>query len=222
MDILSIFPLANLASLFILGEKAEYRRLSRPLMGLLAMVWIGWLFWGMWQISWTTMGGGPVENYMQFSRRTALVQEQNVRAFVATGDPSHLANKPLGTIPYSEADELMALLRDPTLLKIMPPACRPPIKLEVTNQNHDTGVAVSEIQELGRFSSWVRSWLNHGVAVLLTGLGLSVLLAGAAIRHRGTPAGGFFTTKSFTEWLIFLAGLVALAWVWWKRNISTG
>lgn len=325
MDTLSTFSLASLASLFILGEQAQYRRLSRPLMGLLAVVWTGWLIWGMWQISWATMGGNQVENYMQFSRRTGLVQEQNVRAFVATGDPAHLVDKPLGAIPYSDADGLMVLLHDPTLLKIMPSACRPPFKLErdgqcddllalnggppkkpkpewmpvwgncsngaamtghfvsqplyatlpklglkffcgpagegvrlqlveqsggrrinliprvpgrwqtfivstprspfrleVTNQSPDTWVAVGGIEELGRLSAYARSLLDHAVAVLLTGLGLSVLLAASAVVRRAIPGSGFLSTRDFVEWLVFLAGLVALVWVWCERNFTVG
>jgi hypothetical protein len=222
MDTLSVFPLASLASLLILGESADYRRLSRPLMNLLAVVWIGWLFWGMWQISWTTMGGRQVEYYMQFSRRTGLIQERNVRAFVATGDPSHLMNKQLWDIPYPEAGGLMTLLRDPTLQKIMPPACRPPFKLEVTSQSRDPRVAAGNLEEWGRFSAYARLLLDHAVAILLAGLGLGVLLAGSTAIRRGIPGSGPASTRSGMDWLMFLAGLAALVWIWWERNFLAG
>ena len=108
----------------------EYRRLSRPLMGLLAMVWVGCLFWGIWQISGVNLGGGGKGNYMQSSKRTGLIEEQNVRAFIATDDPFYLVNKPPEHIPYTDAGRLMELLRNPKLLSIMPRVCRPPLKLE--------------------------------------------------------------------------------------------
>jgi hypothetical protein len=325
MDTLSIFSLAGLASLFIPEEPAAYRRLSRTLMGWLAVVWTGWMFWGMWQLTWSTMGGRQVENYMQFSRRTSLIQEQNVQAFMATGDPAHLVDKPLWDIPYLDADTLMTLLRDPALRKIMPSACRPPFqldrderfdallvlnggppktpkpewmpvwgncsnevaltghfvsqpleasfpclslksfctpstagvqvrlvepdglramdltprlpgrwqnfivcaprnpfRLEVANQNRETWVAVGGIEELGRLSAGARLLLNQAVVVLLLGLGLSVLLAGGAVLRRGLPREDLFLPGNFTAWMIFLAVLLALAWVWWSRNFTPG
>ena len=130
MDPLSILSIASLASLFISRDNMEYRRLSRPLMGLLAMVWVGCLFCGIWQISGVPLGGGGKGNYMQSSKRTGLIEEQNVRAFIATDDPSYLVNKPPEHIPYTDAGRLMELLRNPKLLSIMSRVCRPSLKLE--------------------------------------------------------------------------------------------
>jgi hypothetical protein len=326
MDTLSIIALASQVGLLLLGEPAQYRRLSRPLLGLLAVVWTGWLFWGMWQLSWATMGGTQVEHYVEFSRRTGRTQEQNVRAFMATGDPVYLVNKPLWDIPYSDAGELMTLLHDPVLQKIMPPVCRPPLKLEwdgqsdnllvlnmdppgvpkrewkpvwsngsndvaltghfvsqplqaalprlslelfcgpireggryslvepkaavqlaeqdggrrtelvpqpsgrwqtfivssprglfrleITSHNPDVRVAIGELEEWGRLSTCARSLLDRAAAVLLAGLGLGVLLAGAAVfRHRVLRSGPV-SFQSIMELLILLALLAALAWVW--------
>ncbi|MGA3142895.1 MAG: hypothetical protein ABSF10_07605 [Verrucomicrobiota bacterium] len=324
MDTLCTLSIASLASLFILGENTEYRRLSRPLVGLLAMAWAGCLFLGMWQISWATMGGGRAENYMQFSRRMGLIEEQNVRAFVVTDDPACLLDKPFGEVPYPDAGVLVELLRDPNLLRIMPAACRPPLKLErdeksdaalvlngcppgtpeqefmpvwgncsngvalaghfvskplcatlpklslklscgpglesvslqlveqstgrrielhpeitgrwqtimvsapqnpfrleVTNQNHDTWVAVGEINQWGRFSYYALLLLNHAVVILLAGLGLGVLLSGWGV-VRCIIGKSLFSNHGLVELLVLLAGLVALAWVWLERNFAAG
>jgi hypothetical protein len=322
MDTLCTFSIANLAALFILAENPEYRRLSRPLPGLLAAAWVGFLFLGIWQVSWTTMGVSRTENFLQFSRRTGRIEEQNVRAFIATDNPACLLNKPLWDIPYWDGNGLMELLRDPALLAIMPAACRPPLKLErdetsdgvlildgrppgvtgqeftpvwgncsngtaltghfvskpmcatlpklslklycgpkpegtslqlvepatgrrvelhpempgrwqtllvpapanpfrleITNQNHGTWVAVGEINQAGRFSGSVLWLLDHAVVILLAGLGLAVLLSGANV-VRAVAGKGSFSNRRLVEWLVLLAGLVALVWVWWERTFD--
>jgi hypothetical protein len=131
MDTLDNIPIASLASLFILAENMEFRQLSRQLALFFAGFWVAALFWGMGQISWPT-GGDPTmpASYFGWSRMWGLVQEENVRAFVATNDPAILSNKPLLAIPYVNPAWLIEQLRDPKLSAIMPPACRAPLKLE--------------------------------------------------------------------------------------------
>jgi len=102
------------------------------------------------------------------------------------------------------------------------PAPRNPFRLEVTCQNRETWVAVGDIEELGRLSAYARSLLNQAVTVLLTGLGLSVLLSGSTVFRRGIFSNHFFSTGNLVEWLVFLAGLVALGWVWCERNFTAG
>lgn len=168
MDTLCTFSVASLASLFILGENTEYRRLSRPFLGLLAMAWAGCLFWGMWQISWTTMGGGRAENYMQFSRRRGLIEEQNMRAFVATDNPACLLDKPFGEVPYPDAGGLVELLRDPSLLRIMPVACRPPLKLE-RDEKSDASLVLNGCPPGTPRQEFMPVWGNCSNGVAVTG-----------------------------------------------------
>lgn len=131
LDTLDTIPIASLASLFILGEKADFRRFPRWLVVMLVVVWVGSLFWGMWRISRTAMQDyKTLGNYLQWSKRWSLIEEENVRAFVATNDRRYLPDQPLWSIPYSNADRLIELLRDPKLSSVLPPACRPPLKLE--------------------------------------------------------------------------------------------
>jgi hypothetical protein len=175
MDTLCIFSVASLASLFILEENTEHRRLSRPLVGLLAMAWAGCLFWGMWQISWATTGGSRPENYMQISRRMGRIEEQNVRAFVATDDPACLLNKPLWEVPYPEAGMLVELLRDPNLLKIMPAACRPPLKLE-SGDKSDASLVLNGCPPGTSGQVFMPVWGNCSNGVAVTGHFVSKLL----------------------------------------------
>jgi hypothetical protein len=322
MDALGTVPIAGVASLFILGENMEFRRLSRQLLMTVAVFWVGILFCGLAQISRTTAGDyKSVENYLQWSRMWGLVEEDNVRAFVATDDTNYLSNKPLLAIPYWNSNWLIELLRDPKLSAIMPPGCRAPLKLEkdeksdasfvldgyppekpkqeftqvwgdystnaaneagsffskpifatlpklivpvccgtnlqgiqiqlveeqtgrktelhpeiagrwrtlivtapqnpfrleITDKNHNSWVAVGEIQETGRLSYCALLLLNHAVAILLAGLFLFVCVAGFELFRRQKI---IFSDGSFAEFLILLIGLVALVCVWSARNFD--
>jgi hypothetical protein len=131
LDTFSTIPIASLASLFIGWENTDFRRFPRRLVVMLAVVWVAVLFSGLWRISRTAMEDyKTLENYLQWSKRWSLVEEENVRAFVATNDRRYLPDQPLWSIPYSSAGRLAELLRDSKLSAILPPACRPPLQLE--------------------------------------------------------------------------------------------
>jgi tetratricopeptide (TPR) repeat protein len=322
MDALGTIPIASVGSLFILGKDTELRRLSRRSVTMLMILWVGIVFLKLGKISRTTIGDyKSVENYLQWSRMWGLVEEDNVRAFVATGDTNYLSNKPLLAIPYWNSAWLIDLLRDPKLSAIMPPDCRAPLKLEkdeksdasfvldgyppenpkqeftqvwgdystntanasglfvskpisatlpklivpvccgtnlqgiqlqlveqkterkielhpeivgrwralvvsapqnpfrleITGQNHDSWVAVGEIQEMGCLSYCALLLLNHAVAVLLAGLCLFVCAAGFGLLHRQKI---IFSDGSFAEFFILLTGLAAVACVWSARNFD--
>jgi hypothetical protein len=63
----------------------------------------------------------PLPGSMDLRRQTAEVQEQNLRGYLAGGDPSRLAGAPLIDIPYPNADRLRALLDSPSIRSILPP-----------------------------------------------------------------------------------------------------
>jgi hypothetical protein len=71
-----------------------------------------------------------MENYFQWSRQLGLVETENVRAFIATDDASHLLNKPPWQIPDWNAPRMVALLRQSQLRELMPAEIRRPLKLE--------------------------------------------------------------------------------------------
>lgn len=65
-------------------------------------------------------------------RQLGLVEERNVRGFIATDDAaSWLTNKPLLEIPYPLPDRLASLLRDPVIRAILPENVRAPLPLMV-------------------------------------------------------------------------------------------
>ncbi len=53
-------------------------------------------------------------------RDTARAQESNVRAYLATGDFRHLADKPRFHVPYPESEPLAAFLAPPEIRAILP------------------------------------------------------------------------------------------------------
>jgi len=140
-DTTSMLALASLGSLFVLAENLNYRRLSRPFLMIIAVLWVGILFGGMWQTTQTLMGTGADRtrgHYMELTRQWSLKQESNIRAFMATDDLRYLTNQPGLAIPYPDGVGLAGLLRDSTLQRIMPPECRPPLRLE-KDESSDRG-----------------------------------------------------------------------------------
>ncbi|HEY5043134.1 MAG TPA: hypothetical protein VIK53_14165 [Verrucomicrobiae bacterium] len=161
LDTLATVPIANLASLFILAQNTEVRRSPQKLVMLAMAVWVGILFWGLVQISRTTTGDyKSMENYLQWSRRWSLLQEENVRAFVATGNPNYLSNKPQLAIPYTSSTSLIELLRDPKLQAIFPPVCRPPLKLAKDEKSDATFVLDGYPPELPK-QEFTQTWGNY-------------------------------------------------------------
>jgi hypothetical protein len=129
-DTLSVVLLASIASLFILPEKMDFRRLSQPLLKCFIIGWVAILMGGLWQISWGTIGVKTDENYLQANRMWSLLEEENVRAFLATDDAAHLLGKAALAVPYWNPGWLIEILRQPKLQSAMPPDARAPIKLE--------------------------------------------------------------------------------------------
>jgi hypothetical protein len=63
----------------------------------------------------------PLPGSMDLRRRTAEVQENNLRGYIAAGDASRLAGEPLVDIPYPDADRLRQLLDTPSIRAALPP-----------------------------------------------------------------------------------------------------
>jgi hypothetical protein len=161
MDTLDGIPIASLASLFILGENAKFRQVSRQLTLFFAGLWVAALFWGMEQISWPTGGdySSPASHF-EWSRMWGLIEEENLRAFVTTDDPACLSNKPLLAIPYAKPARLIEQMRDPKLSAIMPPACRAPLKLE-KDEKSDSSFILSGCPPEKPASEFTRVWGNY-------------------------------------------------------------
>ena len=130
-DTLATLALANLGSLFVIANDGGFHRIPQRIASLLAVAWVAVCAWGMWQNCEPLLGDyRGVENYFQRSRQLGLIETENVRAFVATDDAGHLLNQPPWQIPDWNAPRMVALLRQPQLLDLMPAEIRRPLKLE--------------------------------------------------------------------------------------------
>ena len=161
MDILTIIPIASLGSLLLLAEELESLRLPARAVTIAAVLWAGILFFGLGQTSQATMTG-----YLPQTKKWESLEQKNVQAFLSTGDTNYLLHQPLLAIPYWNPAGLIDLLRDPKLSVILPPACRAPAKPDG-----------DEFQQMAPLSRGAALLLNHGVAILWSGL---VLFAGVA------------------------------------------
>ncbi len=63
-------------------------------------------------------------------RRTQFAsQEENLRRYLSTNDPQHLAGKTFPDLPYPDSNVLLQRLSSPALRALLPPSIRPPIDL---------------------------------------------------------------------------------------------
>ena len=105
---------------------------------------------------------------MQSFKPISGIQEQNVRAFVATDDPACLLNKRFGEIPYPDANTLLELFARPQPLAIMPAACRPPLKLE-RDEKSDSSLVPNGCPPGTPRREFISVWGNCSNGVVLTG-----------------------------------------------------
>ena len=106
-----------LGFLFLAKEFTGFRRAA------VATVWCAAMAMGLVQ-----------QSTDQWLRVVSLIahheqQEQNVRAYLSTGDEAHLRNKRQLDIPFYTADLLLDRFRSPAIRNIMPPSVRPPVPI---------------------------------------------------------------------------------------------
>jgi hypothetical protein len=117
--------LVNLAAVLCLVEAAAIEPRRRLLASSLATGWIAAAVAGL--------AGLSIQNFQidlpqkwDLSRQ----QQENTRAYVATGDKQYLLNRPFLTIPFPDANLLIGFLDDPTLRSILPAHIRPRLPLQ--------------------------------------------------------------------------------------------
>jgi hypothetical protein len=123
------------------------------------------------------------------------------------------------TMRFVEASGRATELRPPPAARwqtLVMDAPQSPFVLEIKNENAGAPVAVGEIKELGRFSVLAQSLIGRAVLILCAGLGLCVLLAGAALSRPGIS----FANEGFVWLLVMLSGFTALAGVWCWRGLD--
>ena len=114
------------------------------------------------------MGGAnavdDVARGLAWRRDTAVIQTENLKRFIATGDASALQNKPMSDIPYPIPEKLMAIASDPAVRAILP------AHLRGEPETHTRRDVV----------------LHHGAVLIPLGLAL-FMVAGAVGRTRMRP-----------------------------------
>lgn len=125
LDALGTLPIASLGAVFLLAVEADFPRRLKITGLVFAVSWSALLLYGLGVSSYSIAG-----DYLHGSRAWGLLETENVRAFVATGDAGWLKSPMKLAVPYWNQDWLTDLLRQPKILSIMPADARPALRLE--------------------------------------------------------------------------------------------
>ena len=124
MEIFAFTVLANLLAAIYLLQLLPRRRFKRGAGSILAYFWILLLCFPLLRLTQRNFS----RDLLQW-RDTAGLQEQNLRAFMATDDEQFLKDPRPGSIPVPPGAEpqLLVLLRTPELRQILPAEIRTPL-----------------------------------------------------------------------------------------------
>lgn len=112
LDLFAVGLVINFAALLIFCEKVSSERKK-----LLKVATLGWLL----VIGFAMILKLPnVFNELKLKSFESKQQEQNVRAYLCTGNKSYLMNKPLQHVPFPDIEYLKSLLDNPTIKGILP------------------------------------------------------------------------------------------------------
>jgi hypothetical protein len=189
MDWLDILVIASVFAAVLLAQLWE-RYMVRN--SLLALAFIGIIFFGLYRIS-----GVVVDGLLVPSRVMNLVAEERVQRFAMTGNESDFLER-----PTLRPDPQLALtvIRDKDLQPILPAICLP------TTPAPTTGWPMA-------LSQWLQ---EHSITILSAGLILFIGLCGYGLA-RGALG---MSAKNPIEILAVLAGVAALCLVWSKHDLT--
>jgi hypothetical protein len=122
----------------------------------------------------------PLPGSMDLRRQTAMVQERNLRFYLATGEASYLAGAPLMDIPYPDALRLRELLDAPELRAALPPGL-------LSRDPPENWVEAFKRIFLGEGYGWLGAGALLLIAVIVRGAWAP---AGPAARKLATSGGG--------------------------------
>jgi hypothetical protein len=114
MDVLLLGPLVNAAALLCLQRDGAAPRLRAAT--AVTCIWLAALVIGLGQKALSYI---PAD--LAWRRETTAAQTENLKRYLATGDVSALADKPLFHIPFPSADYLRDTVSDPIIRAILPP-----------------------------------------------------------------------------------------------------
>ena len=163
LDTLLVGLTINIVSALWLARSAAASRERRIWPYLTMALWLAIVVVSLAHTSRHTPGD------MDARRRSAAVQEENVRAYLATKDASHLAGVPLVDIPYFDASDLQKLLDTPEIRAALTPAL------------------IGKDPPRDWVETFKDGFLGHGLA--LVGIGLLLSIAAVAVAMRGPRLG---------------------------------
>jgi hypothetical protein len=108
---------------------------------------------------------GHLPRQLALKREQGLAQQQNLQAYLQTGDVATLEAQPLMMLPYPDADRLVQILQSDTIRGILP---------------ESVWAGSGKQARVGQFDPAVEWFLRHHLALLVSGL---VFLAGALVRE---------------------------------------
>lgn len=112
LDLFAVGLIINFAVLLIFYEKASSGR--RKLLKIAVFIWVLIIITGM------SVRLPTLFNELNLKSFESLQQEQNVRAYLCTGNKSYLMNKPLQHVPFPDIEYLKSLLDNPKIKDILP------------------------------------------------------------------------------------------------------
>jgi len=124
MDILALGALANFFAILLLMKEIPQSTVARQTGVVFATCWITALASGSILISQRELGSRTVRT------ESLSAIEETVRAYVTTGDRTHLEANPPAAIPYPRPQHLAMLLDDPTIRGILPAVVRAPLGVD--------------------------------------------------------------------------------------------
>lgn len=117
-DIFAVGLVINFVALLLLMDTNEVKK--KLFYTALGSIWISVIGFSFLS-SVTDLSQG-----LKHKLTTSLAQEKNVRAYICSGDFSHLQNKPLHYIPYPDISYLKSWLDNPTIRNFLPGNIYPP------------------------------------------------------------------------------------------------
>jgi len=194
LDALCIVAMAAVFSVVLLAERWKRFHVPDWAASLLPLAFAGLIFLGTWQLSRQT-----VVFFLTSVKVDDLIEEESVRAFAATDDPSWLQDK---LVPLPNPAWTITVLRDPKLSAILPPICRAP------DQNAGDGH--------GPLSAAAKALRGRATTGLLAGLVLFLCLSVIDVIDRRDKV----FERRFVGAVCLLTGLLTLVRVWPNRNLD--
>ena len=150
MDILALGTLVNIGAVAVVLAVLPHRRT----LVLACSLWIA-----------AIAAGAVFTSYKELSSQAGRqawlgTAEQNVRAYVATGDRKYLEGDPAPRIPYPAGARLASLLDDPAIRQVLPAGVRLPLRVEA-ELNREGAFAPGGYPQEVENAPYQRSWGSY-------------------------------------------------------------